>query len=79
MLPLSLLFRAMTHHQLGDAEAARQQYDLALIEINRWTPTPSTGEELNEWSPPRWILWLRHQIVLRETEELLSIPTPTVE
>ena len=73
LYPVSLLFLAMTHHQLGDHEAAREQYGRALKEIDRMTPTPNTGPEFHKSAPARWQMWLRNHVVHREAEALLGV------
>jgi tetratricopeptide (TPR) repeat protein len=68
------LFLAMAHHQLGQADEARQALDEARTLIRQKFPKPD-GEGLGT----DWDEWLRCQIVLREAEQLIDGKPPPAD
>lgn len=66
---LALLFRAMTHHQLGDAYTCRKILDQARQGIQDKAATPD-GPMLRYEDRP--VVWCMIQIALREAEALIE-------
>jgi tetratricopeptide (TPR) repeat protein len=66
---LTLLFRAMTYHRLGDADAARTALASARRAMER--PLPAVGSPLLASRDP-CVLRCMFQVVLREAEALIE-------
>ena len=66
---LCLLFRAMTHHRLGDAYTSRKLLEEARQEIQKQLAEPD-GEELRFQDRP--VAWCMVHVALREAESLIQ-------
>ena len=66
---LCLLFRAMTHHRLGDAYTSRKLLEQARDGIGKQLAEPD-GEELRFQDRP--VAWCMVHVVLREAESLIE-------
>jgi hypothetical protein len=69
---LSLIFRAMARHRLGDTFTARKLLEQARQELQEQLPTP-VGPPLS--SNPRPVTWSMIQTVLREAEAVMPPET----
>ncbi len=72
-LPLTLLFQAMSHHRLGQAEEAGKLLKRASTAIESKVPSID-GPPLAEYLPDRWIVWCMIEVVRREAEETILGP-----
>ena len=70
-LPLSLLFQAMGHYQLGNHEEAEKFLSAARIEVANQIPSPQ-GDPIPDYMPARWAAWGMVDLVRREAEAMLS-------
>ncbi len=68
---LALIFRAMTHHQLGDAYTCRKLLERANATVASQLPNPD-GPALPYQDRP--VVWCMVQTVLREAETLIQTP-----
>jgi len=72
-VPMSLLFQAMAHHQLGREEQARALFRRAREECRRRVPEP-VGPAMADYMPPRWIVWCMLDVARREAAGMIPDP-----
>jgi tetratricopeptide (TPR) repeat protein len=65
----TLLFLAMAHHRLNQADQAQHYLDKALAQIERASQGESAERKIE---PPSWQTRLRWQLLRRETESLIK-------